>query len=135
MTARRPAPIKLTSVPYVPGKTDRPSQELFEGAVADLDEVGGTDGLWRSLSFVSGLQAGMDGYFWEAHEFWEPVWMRLPVGAGDRLALQALIQLANAGLKVEMDRPKASERLLALAEGLMAEAEERMDQERFKFIH
>lgn len=37
----------------------------------------------------------------------------------ERALVQAVIQLANAGLKARMGRPKASRRLMLLAEGLV----------------
>lgn len=53
------------------------------------------------------------GYFWEAHEVWEPLWLALPGNCLQRLVVQAAIQLANAALKREMGRPNAVQRLCA----------------------
>ena len=55
------------------------------------------------------------GYFWEAHEVWEPIWLALPPNRGARHAVQAAIQLANAALKLRMGRVAAARRLCALA--------------------
>jgi predicted metal-dependent hydrolase len=51
------------------------------------------------------------GFFWEAHEVWEAVWLALPPNSAERRFAQAVIQLANALLKEKMDRPKAVRRL------------------------
>lgn len=59
------------------------------------------------------------GYFWEAHEVWEPVWMALPAGAAERALAQATIQLANASLKARMGRPRAVSRLCDIAQALL----------------
>ncbi|WP_261663317.1 DUF309 domain-containing protein [Deinococcus sp. Marseille-Q6407] len=54
--------------------------------------------LEEDLVFPASWQAGAAlfnaGHWWEAHEAWEPVWMRASGEA--RLALQALILLAAA---------------------------------------
>ncbi|MCE8532650.1 DUF309 domain-containing protein [Ruegeria pomeroyi] len=62
------------------------------------------------------------GYFWEAHEVWEPVWMVLPQNSGARYRVQAAIQLTNAALKLRMGRRDAARRLCALAREAAARA-------------
>lgn len=62
------------------------------------------------------------GFYWEAHEVLEAVWMATPHNSRDRLALRAIIQLANAGLKLRMGRPNAAKRLLAEVRTLLDEA-------------
>ncbi len=56
------------------------------------------------------------GFFWEAHEVWEPVWMCLPRHSDERTMVQACIQLANAHLKKIMGRPNAVLRLCGMVE-------------------
>jgi len=56
------------------------------------------------------------GYFWEAHELFEPVWMALPQNSRERAFAQAAIQVANAALKERMGRPRAVLRLCDMAE-------------------
>ncbi len=51
------------------------------------------------------------GFYWEAHEVWEAVWLALPPNSAERQFTQAVIQLANAFLKEKMDRPQAVRRL------------------------
>jgi hypothetical protein len=72
-----------------------------------------------ALLFGSSLYA--NGFFWEAHEVWEAVWIAAPMNGPDRIALRALIQVANAGLKLRMGRSAAAARLLAEAAELVAE--------------
>ncbi len=52
----------------------------------------------------------------------EPVWMALPLGSGERLFVQGLIQLANGFLKLRMGRPRAARRLCAMARDPMMRA-------------
>ena len=75
--------------------------------------------LAQSKAFCTGLFYLQRGYFWEAHELFEPVWMALEEGSEERCLLQALIQLANAQLKLRMHRPKAASRLCIMVRGLL----------------
>jgi hypothetical protein len=58
------------------------------------------------------------GYFWESQEILEAVWAAAPQGGRERILLRACIQIANANLKLRMEKPHAASRLLgeALAE-------------------
>ncbi len=68
--------------PHIPGRNARPP----EGSIAPgLDE---------------GFALYHAGFFWEAHEAWEPVWMDLPPNAPEKAEMAALIQLANARLNL-----------------------------------
>jgi len=78
--------------PHLPGVTPRPDTEIRPG----LEE---------------GLALYRSGYFWEAHEAWEPVWMAAAPNSRERAFLQALIQLANGWLKVAMGRVPAAVRI------------------------
>ena len=71
--------------------------------------------------FRYGLALHDGGFFWEAHEIWEAVWKAAPMNGPDRLALRALIQIANAGLKQRQVRPRAAARLMEEAVALLGE--------------
>ncbi|MBV9066375.1 MAG: DUF309 domain-containing protein [Methylobacteriaceae bacterium] len=71
--------------------------------------------------FRYGLALHDAGFFWEAHEIWEAVWKAAPMNGPDRLALRALIQIANSGLKQRQARPRAAARLIDEAAGLLGE--------------
>lgn len=77
------------------------------------------DQLARCDAFQAGLQYLREGYYWEAHEVLEPVWMALPADSVERKFVQGLIQLANGRLKLCMARPKAALRLVELARALI----------------
>ena len=61
------------------------------------------------------------GFYWESHEVLEAAWWASAPNGRDRLALRGLIQLANAGLKLRMGRPKAALRLLADTRACLAD--------------
>src|ERR1700716_301058 len=65
-----------------------------------------------------GLGLNDCGFFWESHEILEAVWAAAPQGGRERILLRACIQIANANLKLRMDKFYAASRLFgeALAE-------------------
>ena len=105
---------------YVPGET----------AEAEADQ----DTLWRAMALVPsrfqgfvparhpalryGIALNDAGYFWESQEILEAVWAAVPQGGRERILLRACIQIANANLKLRMEKPHAAARLFgeALAE-------------------
>ena len=107
---------------YIPGRSERPHDSLFETFKDGLSKSSPIAELASSSAFRGGLNFYGAGYFWEAHELWEAVWMCLPPASAERHLLRGLIQFANAGLKRAMDRPAAAARILALADSAIAEA-------------
>lgn len=91
-------------IPHLPGQNARPP----EGAI--------TPGLAEGLSLYRA------GFFWEAHEAWEPLWLAAAPNSRERAFLQALIQLANGWLKCAMDKPAAAARIARLAGEHLARA-------------
>lgn len=113
--------IALPAQPHLPGRNGRPDPALFAPllqGLAGLDRAG----LAQSAAYGAGFEAFARGYYWEAHECWEPVWAALPPASAERALLRGLIQLANAGLKRRMGREAAAARILALAGAALAEA-------------
>jgi len=104
---------------YVPGQTPRHTEGRFAPICATARQHMSPAQLAQSEAFCTGLYYFRSGYFWEAHELFEPVWMALEEGSDDRRFLQALIQLANAQLKIKMQRPKAAKRLCMMVRDLL----------------
>ena len=94
---------------------------MFDAVKVTVKQGSGPDELASSDAFRHGLAYLDNGFYWEAHEVLEPVWMALEDGSTERRLVQALIQTANAHLKSEMGWPKAALRLIAIAEGLVPE--------------
>ncbi|MCR8825018.1 DUF309 domain-containing protein [Pseudosulfitobacter koreensis] len=101
-----PAPTHV----YVPGQTARHPEGWFD----PLKDVG-ADPL-DSPAMRAGLDYLHAGYFWECHEVLEAVWLALPDPSAERHMVQAVIQLANARLKLAMGRPKATLRLCRIVQ-------------------
>src|SRR6478609_3703738 len=102
---------------YVPG----------EMAEDDADH----DTLWKVKSLVPsrfrdyvparhpalryGMMLNDRGYFWEAQEILEAVWAAAPQGGRERILLRACIQIANANLRLRMQKPRAAARFFGEA--------------------
>ena len=71
------------------------------------------------MAFQAGLELLEAGFYWEAHEVLEPVWMNARANTPERHFVQALIQLANAALKLLMQRPGAATRLIDISTELL----------------
>lgn len=92
---------------YVPGRTPRHPEGLFDPLRESVGSEVAPDRLMETPAWIAGLSFLEEGFFWEAHEVLEPIWMALSPEAEERELVQALIQLANACLKREMGRPQA----------------------------
>jgi predicted metal-dependent hydrolase len=101
---------------YVPGRTPRHAEALFDPL------KGIAEPLEASPAWRAGLVFFREGFFWEAHEVWEAVWLAAPPNGAERCLVRGLIQTANARLKQAMDRPQATVRLEAIAGAEIAEA-------------
>lgn len=113
----------LPPAPFLPGRMPRPDAtgELF--AIARRAPALTEPHAWRdNEAYLTGHRLFRIGYFWEAHEVWEPVWMNARPNSAERHLIQGLIQLANAGLKLAMDRPRAAARLARMAGTCLREA-------------
>ena len=75
-----------------------------------------SDADWAdNQAYIYGFALLRAGCYWEAHEVWEPVWLASPPNGRARTLLRALIQTANAQLKLKMSRPRAVVRLVTEA--------------------
>jgi len=98
---------------YVPGET---------GAVdADYETLGMAKALVppafrgyvpaRHPALRYALALNDRGYFWEAQEVLEAVWAAAPQGGRERVLLRACIYIANANLRLRMQREHSAARL------------------------
>lgn len=110
--------------PYIPGRTPRPAEGAFDHLKSGLGDIS-VEGLAESRAWAAGLELFREGYYWEAHEVLEAVWLACPPNTPERLMVQAVIQRANAELKREMRQERAALRLFELSGKLASEAVER----------
>lgn len=108
--------MNLPPYAYVPGQTPRHDPSLFKALHDSVRGEMTPAELAESAAWRAGWVFFENGFYWEAHEALEPVWMAMAPNSVERHAVQALIQTANAALKMRMNRPKAVRRLCDLAE-------------------
>jgi hypothetical protein len=89
----------LPRTPYVPGRTARPEPVPGEQS-GGAHPSAATAGLGSALGFRLGVDLFNHGYYWEAHEAWEELWLPIERDDLDRDLLQGLIQGAAALLKL-----------------------------------
>ncbi len=119
--------LTLPDEAHLPGRTPRPPEALFAPLIDAVSSEMTPQELADCDAFHAGRAAFDAGYYWEAHELWEAVWMCLPPAGAERLFMQGLIQLANVGLKRRMGRIQAAERVLMRADSALAEVRHRAD--------
>ena len=106
---------------YVPGQTPRHAEDAFDGIKATVAPGLRSDQIAQTEAWRAGLEYLDAGFYWEAHEVLEAVWMICPPNSVERIFVQCLIQLANAALKRDMGRAGAARRLFDHAQQLERE--------------
>jgi hypothetical protein len=101
----------LPEAAYVPGKTARPSEGPVFAIARRAPRITDPAGWATNEAYLFGVHLYRNGFFWEAHEVWEPVWQGARPSSAERHLMQGLIQLANGCLKVAMGRLAAARRL------------------------
>jgi predicted metal-dependent hydrolase len=66
-------------------------------------------GEWsRSAQYLRGIALFNAGYYWEAHEAWEALWMAHGRSGPTADMLKGLIKLAAAGVKIRQRQPRGA---------------------------
>lgn len=107
---------------YLPGRVAAADSARLEPVLATVDQGGDPQTVQKLTAFLFGVDLYNAGFFWEAHEVWEPVWMSLPPNSRERIACQALIQAANGCLKLGIGRSAAFAKLAAEVARLVRDA-------------
>jgi hypothetical protein len=96
---------------YVPGDSDKSS--------ADYETLAQITVLVppRHPALGYGITLNDHGYFWESQEILEAVWAAAPQGGRERILLRACILIATANLRLRMQKPHVTTRLLGEALG------------------
>lgn len=96
---------------YVPGFSPRHHDDWFDPIKRSVTPHVPVGELHKTPAFIAGRLYYDAGYFWESHEVLEAVWIQTKDPSPERDMVLALIQLANARLKVLMLQPRAAWRL------------------------
>ncbi|MEP3245870.1 MAG: DUF309 domain-containing protein [Sneathiella sp.] len=109
--------------PHVPGQNSRPPENAeIQALLAELPAQIIADDWCHIGAYQQGLAFFEAGFFWEAHEVWEAVWVKCAPNSREKYLLQGLIQVANACLKVRMRRKRGALKLAQEASMLIREA-------------
>jgi hypothetical protein len=102
---------------YVPGATAEADADYETLAQAKLLVPSAFRGYVpaRHPALRYGIALNDRGYFWESQEILETVWAAAPQGGRERILLRACIQIANANLRLRMQKPHAAQRLFGEA--------------------
>ena len=103
--------IALPAQAHVPATGSEPDLVPLELAKQFAPQVTLAAHWKENKTYLYGHDLMQAGYFWEAHEVWEAVWLLTRANSPERLLLQALIQSANSQLKRQMGRPSAAGKL------------------------
>lgn len=110
------------SCTHIPGRTPRPPRDAASHFFDRFSEDAASlhSDRWRSLRpYLWGIDLFNAGYYWEAHETWEGLW----IAAGRRGAtaefFQGLIKLAAAGVKLREGNLRGAQRHLRRAAELL----------------
>jgi pimeloyl-ACP methyl ester carboxylesterase len=122
MVALPAGQVPLPAHAHVPGTDSEPDMAPLKRVKQTCPKRVDDDRWHENVAYRYGWSLFEAGFFWEAHEIWETVWLACAPNSRERLLLRALIQLANARLKRKMKRDKASARLLEEADRLLADA-------------
>ncbi len=126
-------PVSADALPpytYVPGRAPHPLREPDGHSYGEAEEPVDAPVVDRpddSPRFLRGTRLFDAGFYWEAHEAWESLW--LAAGRTSPLAafLKGLIKLAAAGVKVREGVPSGVKRHARRAAELFEEAAEAFD--------
>jgi len=103
--------IALPAQAHVPATGSEPDLVPLELAKQFAPQVTLAAHWKENKTYLYGHDLMHAGYYWEAHEVWEAVWLLTRANSPERVLLQALIQSANAQLKRQMRRLRAAGKL------------------------
>lgn len=112
------------SHPYVPGRGRRHEEGIFDFIKAGVNQCC-VDELPDTAAWQYAIAFHNEGYYWEAHEILETVWMACPPNSAEKIYVQGLIQRANAALKESMGQLRAALKISREADLLIEEAQHR----------
>lgn len=93
---------------FVPGRSPHPVRDPAGHLFGRTPELPPLDpGRWReSRAYLHGIDLFNHGYYWEAHEVWEGLWVAAGRTGSTADFLKGLIKLAAAGVKVRQGQAR-----------------------------
>lgn len=119
--------IPLPPYAYVPGSTPRHDEDFLDHVKELASIITQNENAQENDAWLFGIRLFENDFFWECHEVLETVWMNALPNSREKNLVQGVIHLSNAALKIKMQRPDASQRLIELADQCFYEAYLGMD--------
>lgn len=120
--------------PHRPGTGSVADRTLLDRVKASCPETTDPEQWQENQTYRYGWSLFEAGFYWEAHEVWEPVWLASRPNSLEKTLLKAAIQLANANLKAVMGKRNAARRLFDEVEGLVDELKTALGKERTSYM-
>ena len=114
--------IELPVHAHLPGENARHPEGFLDHVIDLAPDTTLSQDASSNIPFQYGLRLLEEGFYWEAHEVLEAVWMNAVPNSKERHLLQGIIHIANASLKLKLKRLNAAQRLKALADDCIARA-------------
>jgi predicted metal-dependent hydrolase len=117
--------MSLPPYAYVPGQQPHPRRDPRGHGFRPPTSHGDADlAAWRdSACFLAGVDLFNEGYYWEAHEAWEALWLAAGRQGPAVALLRGLIVLAASGVKWRQGRQAAASRMAHRAARIFEAAE------------
>ena len=94
--------ICLPEIKFIPGKTNNIINPSIQSHIPEISEpsIEFTAQNWmQSERYLYGIDLFNYGYYWETHEVWEKIWLKLGRPSLTGIFIQGMIQLSVALLK------------------------------------
>jgi len=106
----------LPDYAHLPGANARHEEGFLDHVIETIPDSVSETNIQGHAAWNYTLSLIEHGYFWEAHEVLEAMWMRAPMNSREKSFFKLMIQIVNAELKVKLMRNNAVKRLCEQAE-------------------
>lgn len=100
---------------HIPGANDRHEEGFLDHITEKALVPTASSSAKSNAAWGYGLELMGAGFYWEAHEVLEQVWLNALSNSREKALVQGIIHVANAALKIKMQRKPAALRLANLA--------------------
>ena len=108
--------IELPPHAHLPGRNGRHTDGFLDHVISLAPHLTISDEASKNVPWLYGTRLFKSGFFWEAHEVWEAVWLRATPNSREQHFMQGMIHLTNASLKLKLDQQRAGAKILVMAE-------------------
>lgn len=122
---------------YIPGRWPHPTRDPGGHSYGTAAEAPAPPdpAAWRACQdYLYGIDLFNHGYYWEAHEAWEGLWVACGRSGTTAAFLQGLINLAAAGFKARWGNPRGLRANAKTAAGLLDTVATRLGPEAASFM-